>query len=38
MKIALNSIGISVFGYENKESFQFMYQKIVVNKKTLIYY
>ena len=33
-----NSISISVFGYENKENIQSMYQKNVVKKIMLIYY
>ena len=33
-----NSIGISVFGYENKERHPYMYQKNVVKKNMLIYY
>ena len=32
-----NSIGTSVFGYENKENIQFMYQKNVAKKNMLIY-
>ena len=31
------SIGISIFGYENKEKY-FMYQKIVSKKNMLTYY
>ena len=33
----LNSIGISVFGYENKRNIQSMYQKIFVKLNMLIY-
>ena len=33
-----NSIGITVFGYENKENTQCTYQKNVVKKNMLIYY
>ena len=33
-----NSIGISVFVYENKENIQFIYQKDVAKKSMLIYY
>ena len=33
-----NSIGINVFGYENKEKIPFMYQKNVVKKNMLTYY
>ena len=33
-----NSIGNSVFGYENKEKIQSMYQENVVNNNMLTYY